>query len=220
MTFMEATIQQNLDLWNDCFEHPFVKALRKHEMEDTMFLHYLKEDTKYLREYARVFGMAIFKSSSMENICLFFDMLKFVESCESATRVKLLQKAGYAIEDIEQQPMEKATQAYAAFLIQTAQEEAPISILFATLPCMLSYAYIGKRLMEENPRLIEESCYGSWIQEYVCEEYLQKCRAWIQAADQMSMRVSDTTRKHLQKLFHMASQHELCFWNMSYQKKG
>lgn len=220
MTFMEETIQQNLEIWEACYQHPFIKEICTYQMSEEKFLHYLIEDTKYLKDYARVFGMGIFKSTSMEEICLLFEMLKFVESCESAARVKMLKHAGYSIEEIEQQPQADITKAYTSFLVETAQKECMLSILFATLPCMLSYAYIGKRLMEEYPMAPEESPYGSWILEYVCDEYKQKCRDWMQAADRLSEHVSQEEKRHLQELFHTASQHELYFWNMSNQKKG
>lgn len=222
MTFIEETIMKNWDIWKAYKEQAFLQNIRKHKMDEAMFLHYLKEDTKYLKDYARVFGMGIFKSESMDEICLFFDMLKFVESCESAVRVNMLKDAGFDIHDIEQEAQEKETKDYTDFLLHTAKLEDTVAMLFVTLPCMLSYAYIGQELLKENPAIIEESPYGTWIQEYVCEEYLDKCRTWMKCAEEKSKNRSKEEKQHLQELFHIASVHEAKFWDMSarMERKG
>ena len=220
MTFIENTIHQNLTLWSSYLEHPFLKAIRSNTLEQELFIHYLIEDTKYLKDYARVFGMAIFKSKTTKEITLFCEMLKFVEASENAYRTKILTSLGFDMTTIEGDKKEAATQDYTDFLIHTANSMGPLEMLFATLPCMLSYAYIGKRLLEENPHILEENRYAEWIKEYVCEDYINKCEQWMKEAEMMSTHCNEQEKLILQDLFHTASLHEQYFWDMSYQTKG
>ncbi|MEG0736487.1 MAG: hypothetical protein RR441_06435 [Longicatena sp.] len=220
MTFIEETIQKSWDIWSQYVDHPFLKDIRNHTMKQDMFIQYLIEDTKYLKEYARCFGMGIFKSETMDEICLFYEMLKFVESNESAARIRMLKALGYDVKQLEVEPKQETCRNYTNFLHEVAKNEGNIEILYATLPCMLSYAYIGKCLLEENADLIQESVYGDWIQEYCCTEYLEKCKTWMNFANEASQYLKENEKEHLQELFREASIHELKFWNMSYQTKG
>ncbi|MEG1475839.1 MAG: hypothetical protein RSC10_08810 [Longicatena sp.] len=218
MTLMEETLEDSWDIWQQYMKHPFIEDIRKNKMDEEMFCHYLVEDTIYLKAYARVFGMGIYKSKTMEEIRLFYDMLKFVESDENVARVKLLATMGIDVKDIENREPTAENKAYTDFMLKIAQEEGPLEMIFATLPCMLSYAYIGEELVKENPSIVEENTYGTWIQEYVAKEYIDKCDEWASIALDMSESISKEKKKHLKDIFRTASEHELSFWNMSYKK--
>lgn len=217
---IEEAIAQCIDLWEQCFRHPFLEDMRRQALPQEMFLHYLIEDTKYLKDYARVFGMGVYKSTSMKEITLFYDMLKFVEANEGAARVLMLKQEGYDVEALENKPQETITKAYTDFLLQTAETGSTKEMLFATLPCMLSYAYIGKRWLAEDPDSITQSPYRLWIDEYTCQAYRLRCQAWIQQTNALCETVDAVEKQHLFALFHTASVHELRFWDMSYQWKG
>lgn len=219
MEFIQETIALNMDVWDTYIHQPFLKDIRKHRMEEKTFIHYLIEDSKYLKDYARCLGMGIYKSKTIKEIHLFFDMLKFVDTNETVVRVSMLKKLGYDISFIEQEKQHKVTKAYTDFLLDISKQGEGIDILFALLPCMLSYAYIGTCLIKENPDIIEESLYGEWIGEYCHEMYLEKCKRWTDIANHLCLSLSEEKKKSLQALFRNASKHELAFWNMSYDKK-
>lgn len=218
MTLIEEAIAGSMDIWKQYMTHPFIKDIRHNSMDKQMFIHYLIEDTVYLKAYAKVFGMGIYKSKTMDDIRLFYEMLKFVESDESAVRVTLLAKEGIDAKDIENKDPMKENEAYINFLLDTAKKDGLLEILFATLPCMLSYAYIGQELLKENPRILIENNYGDWIQEYVAEEYIAQCASWSKQVEAMCSSCNQQEKDHLKEIFRSASLHELYFWDMSYHK--
>ena len=220
MTFVEEAISKSWDIWIQYIEQPFLQDILNHKMDQAKFIQYLIEDTKYLKEYARCFGMGIYQSKTMEEICIFYEMLKFVESSESATRIRMLKELGYDVNQIEVEPKQEACKQYTDFLLEAAQQEGILAILCSTLPCMLTYAYIGKCLLEMNPNIIQESEYGEWIQEYCGLEYLDKCEAWMKFTNEAVKNVNNEEKKQLQELFRKASLYELDFWNMYVQTKG
>ena len=219
MTLIERSLKECSALWESYLEQSFLKDIRNHVLEESIFIHYLIEDSKYLKDYARVFGMGIYKSTTMDEITLFYEMLKFVELNESAVRVKLLKKKGYDVCEIERQPQHPITKEYTDYLHQIAQEGELVDMLFVTLPCLVSYAYIGEKLIEENPNIIEESPYGSWIEEYTSESYRKKCKKWMKCADRMSECCSEEKKAQLKQCFLKASELEYTFWEMSYNGK-
>lgn len=219
MIFIERVIEECKELWDGYLEQPFLKDLRNNTLEEEIFLQYLKEDSKYLKDYARVFGMGIYKSKTTEEILLFYEMLNFVEASERAVRVKMLHEKGFKIHEIEQEEQHCITKQYTDFLLKTAQCGELVDILFATLPCMLSYAYIGQLLQKENPNIVQENTYGEWIEEYVCDEYIEKCKKWMLYANEVSETCSDAHKQQLKALFKKASMQEQYFWNMSSHRK-
>lgn len=220
MTFIEEVILENQELWDTHLNQSFLQDIRNHCLQEEKFIHYLKEDTKYLKDYARVFGLGIYKSKHMNEITTFYEMLAFVESSETAMRVRTLQRHGYDMTCIEEEPQHPITKDYTSFLLETAQHGSVADILFAMLPCLLSYAYIGKKLLEENPNIIKESPYGDWIEEYVGEGYITKCKEWSLYANSYTTNMSEEEKQHVKALFKEASIHEQYFWEMSYQTKG
>lgn len=218
MTFIEETLEQNSEIWKGYLQHPFLNDIRNNQMNKVMFKHYLIEDTKYLKAYAKVFALGIYKSETMQEMRLFYDLLSVVDSSESTPRVSMLKEMGCDVEAIENQQPTSENQEYMEFLYRVGEEEGIVEILFATLPCMLSYAYIGKELVKENPLIVVENTYREWILEYVEEAYVAKCEEWAIQAEAMSAEYTMEQKQHLQVLFKEASIHEMKFWDMSYRK--
>lgn len=215
MSFMKEVIQRCDTLWQGYLKHPFIDDIRHDCMDKNMFEHYLIQDSLYLHAYAKVFAMGIYKSTSMAQIRLFYDLLSGVVVGESAGREDMLAQMHYDVEGQGDVPCDE-NQAYIAFMMNTAKHEGIVEILFATLPCMLSYAYIGCKLVEENPNIIKENSLGSWIEEYACDSYIKKCREWSMIADTLCEHYEEAQRQHLCDLFYEASVHEMHFWDMSY----
>lgn len=221
MGFIDEVRQSNMQYFYDCFQHPFLLDVRKHRLDEGVFLHYLVEDTKYVRDFARVIGMAIYKSESMKEIQLLFTMLQFVEANEYTMRGRMLKKAGYCMDEIEQQPQEKATQAYTHFLLDIAQGKSTTrTIIVSLLPCLLSYAWLAEQMCKENPWLLKESPYREWIEECACSSYQQKCKEWVTIMNTACADISKEESTMLRALYRQACLYEIRFWDMCYDKKG
>lgn len=219
MSFVKEAIAGSIDLWDGYLCHPFINDIRDNCMDQAMFEHYLIQDTLYLNAYAKVFALGLYKSTTMAEMRLFYDLLSGVIQGESMTRVDLLEEMQHDMQDVEKTGSRKENEAYINFMMNTAIHEGVVEILFATLPCMLSYAYIGQKLVEENTKILSENALGSWIEEYANESYSKKCEEWSNVADYLCKDYDEKQKAHLKDLFREASVHEMHFWDMSYNYK-
>lgn len=218
MSFIKEVIAQCDDIWNGYLTHPFIMELSNDTLDKKIFEKYLIEDTLYLNAYAKVFAIGIYKSKSMFEMNLFYELLSGVINDESITRLELLEERDIVINDVEFQNPSIENKAYIDFMLNVAENEGIAEILFATLPCLLSYGYIGLKLKENNPRIIEENSFGEWINDYANDRYQDKCEEWSILADHICKDYSMKQKQHLQELFIEASKHEMNFWDMSYYK--
>ncbi|SHI85149.1 thiaminase II [Lutispora thermophila] len=216
MTFMEETLAQVLPIWDRCVEAPFVQEVKKGTLPMEKFKHYMIQDSIYLKYYARVYGKAIYHSSTLKDIQMFYSALCFVTDTESAVRLSYLNRFGLTdsdIEDIEPFPENKN---YIDFMMDIADNGDICEMLMAVLPCMLSYNYIFRKIAAEPES--KGSIYRDFIEDYANERYVASCRLWSDFADEKCAALSDDRKKKLAAIFEKASLLELDFWNMSYKE--
>ena len=88
MSFIRQTVEASMEIWDACLRHPFLIELHEGRLPEAKFTDYIVQDSIYLREYARVFGIGIQRSESYRDIRMFYDQLGFVTEHESAARVR------------------------------------------------------------------------------------------------------------------------------------
>jgi len=213
---LESIIHDSMDIWAQFPGHPFLQGLADGTLDDRRFLHYLIQDTLYLREYARVFAMAMYRAERMEEIRMYYSLLSFVNENESSFRLQKLAEAGLCSAEVDDMPFRPENRAYCDFMLEIARKHGVIEIMMAVLPCMLSYAWIFEKLVESTPH-IRESRYWSFIEGYISKDYAEDCRRWAAFTE---ARIGDMGEDDLQRLsgiFRSSSLHEAHFWDMSYQ---
>lgn len=213
---LESIIRGSMDLWEGYLTHPFITGLADGTLSDERFLHYLIQDTLYLREYARVFAMAMYRSSTMEEIRAYYSILSFVQSDESTFRLRCLQEAGLDSAAVDRMDFCPENRAYCDFMLEMAEQHGVIEILMAILPCMFSYAWLFARLTERYPAICE-SRYWPFIEGYTSEAYADDCRSWADFTEQRLQQADAQELARLGDLFRRSSQYEAGFWDMSYR---
>ena len=148
MSFMEEVIAGSKSLWDAAANSEFIEQMGKGTLDKAKFLDYRVQDSLYLRDYARAYAMAMFKSHTLQEIQVFYSVLGFVNEHENATRLRYLSDAGLTDADVENIPKKPACAAYTGFLIKTAQEEEIPEIPMAVMPCMLGYYDVFERLVQ------------------------------------------------------------------------
>lgn len=142
MSFMKETISKSLRVWDECVNSDFISELKKGTLPIEKFKSYMVQDSIYLKHYARVYGKAIFHSTNLRDIQVYYSILSFVTDTESAVRINYLSSFGMTDDDIEFiQPLQE-NQNYIDFLLNIAEGGNVCEILMAVLPCMMSYSYI------------------------------------------------------------------------------
>ena len=84
MSFIRKTVENSMDIWDACLRHPFLAELHTGRLPEEKFTSYIVQDSIYLREYARVFGLGIQKSETYRDIRAVYSQLGFVTDHDSA----------------------------------------------------------------------------------------------------------------------------------------
>lgn len=214
MSFMNEIVQDSMPIWEACIRTPFIQELTSGTLPMEKFKQYMIQDSIYLKNYARVYGKAIYCSTSLRDIQLYYNILNFVTDTESAVRIKYLEQFGLTDDDIEHIPLLPANESYVRFLLDTAAKNDVPQMLMAVLPCMLSYSYIFRAIM--NCSAQSGTRYQDFIADYAEESYAHDCSLWCHFADEKCSLFNEREKKHLQSIFRKASLLELDFWEMAY----
>lgn len=215
MTFIEEVIKDSMDVWEAYLEHPFIRGIQNGTLEEEKFKEYIIQDSIYLKEYARVFALGMYKAKTLKEMQLFYSLLNFVQANENTTRVQYLKQFNLDDELVEEILPKKENQAYIDFMLDIAKaENADIpEILMATLPCMLTYCYIFRKIVERgvNP----ETPYQNLIEDYISEGYLECCKEWSIYANTVCKDLGQQRKERLKQIFRTSSEYEMGFWDMA-----
>lgn len=215
MSFVKTLVDNSMDIWEAYLKHPFIIELQHGTLDIEKFKNYIVQDSIYLKEYARVYALGMYKSKTLKEIQNFYSILSFVNADETSTRLKYLKEWNITQEDIEVAEVKKENKEYIDFMMKIAEKQQVPEILMATLPCMFSYCYIGKEIKKNNPN-IESTKYWDFIQDYASDLYAQSCIEWGNYAEELCKDFDTDKKIKLIKIFRQASICEMKFWDMSY----
>lgn len=216
MSFMQEILKRNIQIWDKCADTSFVRELQSGKLPFEKFKQYIIQDSIYLKHYARIYGKAIYHSTSLKEIQVYYSALNFVTDTESAVRINYLKKFDITDDDIEFIEPQPENQDYIRFMLEVAERGNTCEILMAVLPCMLSYSYIFRKLANEPAS--QKSKYWDFIQDYADDLYADDCKKWIAFADKKCESLSANEKESLSSIFEKASLLELKFWNMVYRR--
>lgn len=217
MSFMEGILKRNVPVWDKCIATMFVQDMKEGKLAIEDFKEYIVQDSIYLKNYARVYGKAIYHAETLREIQLYYSILNFVTDTESVVRLNYLRQFGMTDDDIEFIDPLPENQNYIDFLFETAERGNGCEILMAVLPCMLSYSYIFRKLADEPES--RKSQYWDFIHDYADDQYAESCKEWCGFADRKCGSLSEADLKNLGNIFEKAGYLELDFWNMAYKRK-
>ena len=214
-TFLDTCIEDSLPIWQDCLETEFLRRLSDGTLPEDCFKGYIVDDSLYLREYAKVFAWGILHSTDMEEIRAYHSLLSFLKESEDATRLVYLARWGLTDQAIQPLPLRPENRAYVDRMIEGARDgEGAAECLMASLPCMLSYGYIFRKMVKRNPGVLD-TVYGPFVRDYAGEKYEESCRQWMEFAEKVCKELPEERWETCRKLFWDCSVHEQKFWEMS-----
>lgn len=101
MAFMKDILTHNIPIWEECAATPFVQEVQTGKLPLEKFKRYMIQDSIYLKNYARIYGKAIFHADTLREIQLYYSMLNFVNDTESEVRLDYLKQFCITDDDIE-----------------------------------------------------------------------------------------------------------------------
>ncbi len=214
MSFMSDVLKKSIPIWDACVNTPFVSEMQKGILPVEKFKNYIIQDSIYLKNYARIYGSAIYHSTCLKDIQVYYSILNFVTDAESAVRLSWLKRFGLRDDDIEMMEPLPQNKRYVDFLLNIAGHGDIPEILMAALPCMLSYSYVFRKIAV-IPGTIA-SRYADFIGDYAEDLYYEKCRDWCRFGEEKCGGLPEERKRQLGDVFRKASLLELDFWKMAY----
>ena len=215
MGFARELMEENIPIWQQCLETPFLRQLEDGTLSEDCFKGYIVDDSLYLREYAKVFAWGMTKAQTMDEIRAYYSLLAFVNESEASTRLMYLKRYGLQDSQIQILPLRPQNAAYGDCMIQAARDgEGAAECMMACLPCMVSYAWIFRTITGRTPA-IRETVFWPLVADYVDDRYWAACQEWMDFADQVSRDLSPQRRERCRRIYRDCSLHELHFWEMS-----
>lgn len=212
MAFSDELHEAAKDIWEAQVEHPFVRGIGDGSLEPAIFERWVRQDYRYLIEFARVFAWAAARADSLESMSWFAAALHLTLNTEMELHRDYAARFGITAEELEAEPMWPTTRAYTDFLVRTAADGDLADLVAALLPCAWGYVHVAEHLAAgDRP---SDRRYADWIDQYASPEFAAAA-AWLRGEmDRLAKDAGEAKRKRLLDLFVLSSQYELRFWEM------
>lgn len=214
MSFSAQLRREANPIFKAIFQHPFVKGLASGDLKKEQLIHYVKQDVAYLNSFVQIYGIAISKCKSREDMTMFNRQISFVLDSEVHPHNNLCRVAGVQYEDLHGYPLAPSAHHYISHMLTAAHEGTIGDILAVLLPCPWTYWKIGKRLLNEVQPDPSHPFYD-WIHFYG-DRTDSITTAFCARLDEWAKDAREEEKEKMKKLFLQSCQLEYQFWEMAY----
>lgn len=215
MAFSDQLLEDGAAIWEAQKEHPFVVELAEGTLDEDAFLHWVKQDYRYLLDYARVFAIAGTKADDEETMTHLMDVAHTILDYEMDLHREFAADYGLSPEDLEAVRKAPTCVAYTNFLVRTAYEGSIAEISAAIYPCGQGYLDIAEHMAA---LATGENRYTPLIEKYTSEEF-QAAVAWM--GDFVDRCGEQYPGEHdaMREAFLTSARLEHAFWGMAYTQE-
>ncbi|ERB64072.1 thiaminase II [Vibrio coralliilyticus OCN008] len=200
--------------WQEYTQHDFVQQLAKGTLDQHSFLHYLKQDFLFLKQYARAYALAIYKARTLEDMRRALPSVHALLDSEIGHHVTYCGQWGLTESDLENEHEDFGTVAYTRYVLDAGMTGDLVDLYAALAPCSIGYAVIGKALIESNDTVREGNPYASWIELYGGEEFQSGVAQGAEHFNQLLEEIDLHSQRgqNLIEVFRTATRMEVAFW--------
>ncbi|WP_440764131.1 thiaminase II [Natronorubrum sp. DTA7] len=216
MGFSDRLLEDGDRIWAAQKDHPFVRELAAGTLDEAAFQHWVKQDYRYLLDYARLFSIAGSKARDEETMTHLLGVAHDVLDHEMDLHREFAADYGISINELESVEKAPTCVAYTSFLVRTAYEGSIAEIASALFPCMQGYLDVGEHMAELAD---EEHRYTPFIELYTGEEFREAtawCREFVDHCGERYPGEHDAMRE----AFLTSAKLEYRFWEMAYTLEG
>ena len=216
MAFSDRLLEAGADVWAAQMDHPFVRELAAGTLEAAAFEFWVKQDYRYLLDYARLFAIAGAKADDEATMTHLLGVAHGVLDEEMELHRSFA--ADYGIDEAELEATEKAPTcvAYTNFLLRTAYEGSVAELAAALYPCMQGYLDVAEHMAELADG---EHRYSPFIETYTGDEF-REATAWCRSfVDRCGERYPGE-HEAMEAAFLRSAKLEYRFWEMAYTREG
>lgn len=217
MSFAESLKERCGNVWEACYQHPFVQELGAGKLSQDAFLFYLKQDYKYLLEYAKVFALGITKAQD-ETLMKLLTMVQKAVLDEMDNHRNYMQRCGISLLDAEAAKPSLFNRAYTANMVNVGLQGGLAELLLTVFPCAWTYYDFAVRLKRDYAAQLQENQYKNWIEAYASPEFYASFAWFFNAIDGLCKDKSAAELERLVDIFSSSLEFEYLFWDMSYKQ--
>ena len=190
-------------------------ALAAGSLSEAAFRHYLIQDFIFLRHFARAYGLAAYKSESLEEIRAASQGLQAIVDVEIGLHETYCADWGVDSTTLESAAEDSATLAYTRYVLERGMAGDLLDLYVALAPCIIGYGEIGARLLADNRTRLKGNRFGAWIEMYGGEDYQTIAADAVRLLDRVGQaRGADLRIAALSRTFGEATRLEAAFWQM------
>ncbi|MFC4246193.1 thiaminase II [Natribaculum luteum] len=216
MAFSDRLLETGADLWDAQKRHPFVRELADGTLAEEAFLHWVRQDYRYLLDYARTFAMAGTKARDEETMTHLMDVAHTILDYEMDLHREFAADYGIDRSDLESTEKAPTCVAYTNFLVRTASEGSLAEIAAAIYPCGQGYLDVAEHMAD---RATGEHRYTPFIEKYTSDEF-REAVDWMRTfVDRCGERYPGE-HEAMEEAFLTSARLEYRFWEMAYTREG
>jgi thiaminase/transcriptional activator TenA len=215
MAYSDQLLDEGAHIWEAQKEHPFVQELTGGTLDEEAFRYWIKQDYRYLLDYARLFAIAGAKARDEETMRDLLNIAHSTLSHEMDLHREFASDYGISRDELENVQKSPTCEAYTSFLIRTAYEGSIAEISAALFPCGQGFLDIGEYTAE---LATEEHRYTPWIETYTSDEFRQvvgMMRDFVDRCGEQYPGEHDAMRE----AFLTSARLEYQFWEMAYSRE-
>ncbi|NOI64922.1 thiaminase II [Vibrio sp. 99-8-1] len=200
--------------WQQYIQHDFVHQLSSGNLNHHAYIHYLKQDFLFLKQYARAYALAIYKARTLAHMRMALPSVQALLATEISHHVEYCEKWGLTEQDMEAEQESFGTVAYTRYVLDAGMTGDLIDLYVALAPCSLGYAEIGRNLNSQSSCLDDKNPYQSWIDLYSGEEFQAGAKLAAEQLDQLLSEIDRNSQRGQQlcQVFATATRMEVAFW--------
>lgn len=217
MNITDKLLEATKDIWQSYYEHPFVLGIQNGTLDKEKFRYYILQDYLYLMDYAKVFAVGLAKAKYQETRNLFSSYIRTLGDCEMDIHRGYMGAFGITKEEVAATQMNLDNLSYTSYMLRVAYEEGEAETLAAILSCALSYEFIAKNMIRQNPKSVDHPFYGDWITGYAGDDYHKENLEILEVLEMVTEDYTEKQIQHLVDIFDICSRYELAFWDMAWK---
>ncbi len=216
MEFSDRLLEAGDDLWEAQYRHPFVVELAEGRLEEDAFRHWIRQDYRYLLDYARVFAIAGTKAPDEATMRYLFGSAHRI--LESEMELHRLLADDFGIQRGQLNDVRKAPTcvAYTNFLVRTAYAGSFAEIAAAIFPCGQGYLDVARHMAE---RADGTHRYTPFIEKFTSDQFAGAVGRMRELVDRCGEDYPGQ-RTAMREAFLTAARLEHAFWEMAYTEQG
>ncbi|MFC5711230.1 thiaminase II [Thalassorhabdus alkalitolerans] len=218
MKFSERLYEKVQPIWKKNHEHPFVQGMGNGSLDKEKFRYYMIQDYLYLIDYSKLFAIGTVKANDLKTMGKFAELLDSTLNTEMSLHRQYAKKFDISEEELENAEPAAMTLSYSHYMLHVGQNEGLAELVAALLPCMWSYAEIGKEL-SKIPGAAEHEFYGDWISMYADDEFQELAKWTIDLLDDLTEGKPEHELARIEDIFLNTTRFEFMFWDMAYNQE-